>query len=98
MIRSALAAAIAVYLIGAGVLIHECAFLADARRTILQNYGTVLLLYSGAFLLNLFAVFYTAMRKFALKDTGDKLAHLEKQLRGQATLSQELTERILERK
>ena len=98
MIRNALAAAIAVYLITTGVLIKECAFLADTRRTVIENYGTTFLFYSGAFILNLFAVFYTLMRKFALKDTGDKLAHLEKQLRGQATLSAELTERILDRK
>jgi hypothetical protein len=46
---------------------------------------------------NVFAGCYVFFRRLSLKDTGDKLAHLEKQLRGRLTISEELTERILER-
>ena len=98
MIRHAFAAAIVVYVIGAGVFLHECLFLAESWRTIVEHYGPPFLAYSAVLILNLFAGFYVLIRKFALKDTGEKLAHLEKQLRGQATVSRELTERILERK
>jgi uncharacterized membrane protein len=98
MIRHAFATSIVVYLISAGLLLHECIFLADSWRTVVEHYGTVFLVYSAIFILNLFAAFYALIRKFALKDTGEKLAHLEKQLRGQATVSEELTERIVERK
>ncbi len=98
MIRHALAAAILTYVVIAGAIVNECRFLADLRNTIFGNYGMMFLLCSCVFILNLFAGFYLVMRKLALKDTGDKLAHVEKQLRGQETVARDLTERILERK
>jgi len=46
--------------------------------------------------LNLFAAFYLICRKLFLKDTGEKLAHLEKQLRSGGTISEELSRRLKE--
>lgn len=46
--------------------------------------------------LNIFALIYVAVRKLLLKDTGRKLAHLEKQLRTGQSISEELTERLKE--
>jgi hypothetical protein len=43
---------------------------------------------------NLFAACYAMGRALFLKDTGEKLAHLEKQLRSGATISHELTRRL----
>ena len=54
----------------------------------------LILLYVGAVLfVNLFAIVYLGVRFFFLKDTGKKLAHLEKQLRT-GSLSEELYRRL----
>jgi len=95
MIRNALATAIVVYAILAVAVLRECAPLARAWLQIWEGYGIWLLGFSALLILNLFAAVYAVMRKLALKDTGDKLAHLEKQLRGKETISSELTKQIL---
>jgi len=46
--------------------------------------------------LNLLAGFFLLTRRLLLKDTGQKLAHLEKQLRGRESISEELSRRIAE--
>jgi hypothetical protein len=45
---------------------------------------------------NLFALMYLFARKLFLKDTGRKLAHVEKQVRTSDTVSPELSGRIEE--
>ncbi len=98
MIRNALAAALVAYLVLVGIVLKECAFLAPLRRAIWDEYGERLLWLSALLILNLFGAIYGALRTLALRNTGDKLSHLEKQLRGGTTISAELTERILQRK
>lgn len=98
MIQTALAIALVLYVVIAGVLLKECAFLMPFRVIIWEQCGEILLWFSLALVLNLFAGIYAVLRKLALKDTGDKLSHLEKQLRGRTSISDELTERILQRK
>lgn len=98
MIQTALAIALVLYVAIAGVLLRECAFLMPFRVIIWEQCGEILLWFSLALVLNLFAGIYAVLRKLALKDTGDKLSHLEKQLRGRTSISDELTERILQRK
>ena len=44
--------------------------------------------------LNLFAVFYLAARGLFLKETGRKLAHVEKQLHTGDTIVRDLSERL----
>jgi H+/Cl- antiporter ClcA len=98
MIQNALAAALVIYAVLVAVLLKECVFLASDRGRIWTEYGEHLVWLSLLLILNLFAAIYCLLRKLALKDTGDKLSHLEKQLRGRTTISEELTERILQRK
>ena len=82
--------AIAFYVIG------ELTFLAPYRELLWHRYAPVI----GWFLLaafgNLFAVVYAVNRKLFLKDTGKKLAHVEKQIRTGSSISEELSQRLLE--
>lgn len=98
MIRNALAAALVIYVLLVGIVLKECVFLAPLRNEIWQQYGESFLLFSLTLILNLYAAIYAVLRRVALNDTGEKLSHLEKQLRGRATISSELSDRILERK
>jgi low affinity Fe/Cu permease len=96
VIRTTLAISFTLYAVLVGTLLKECAFLSPLRKLIWETYQGPIVWFSALLLLNLSATIYLLLRKVALKDTGDKLAHLEKQLRGQATISRELTERILD--
>jgi len=76
------------------VVLGELEFLAPYKRLIFGQYlwtivGAVLLLY-----LNLFACFYLAGRALFLKDTGRKLAHVEKLLQTPDTVVSDLSERL----
>lgn len=97
MLKRSLILAFVSYLLLAGVVLYECEYLAPLSGEIWTAYGEIILMFSGILLLNLTAGIYLLFRRFSLAETGDKLAHLEKQLRGEGTLSEELTKRILER-
>jgi hypothetical protein len=75
-------------------LMQECRFLIPYRQVLIAKYASVLALFGGALFLNLFAAVYIICRKLFLKDTGRKLAHLEKQLRTQETPSEDLSRRL----
>ena len=77
-------------------LMGECQFLIPFRDLLFRKYGGVIALYAVAVFINIFAVLYAIGRKLFLKDTGRKLAHLEKQLRTGASLSEELSRRLQE--
>jgi len=62
------------------------------RQLLFQKYGESLLLFGSLLFLNLFAGIYAAGRRFFLKETGRKLAHLEKHLRTGASVSEELSD------
>ena len=98
MIQTAFFATAAVFLGLAFVLVNELVFLAPIKGFIWEQYSEEILLFSGVLIVNLFCLFYAVIRWMRLQDTGDKLKHLEKQLRGKETISEELTSRILERK
>ena len=95
MIRTTLAITCTIYVILAGLLLKECIFLSPLKKEIWASYQAPFAWFSALLLLNLGATIYMLLRRLALKDTGAKLAHLEKQLRGKETVSRELTERIL---
>lgn len=97
MLKRSLFLALVTYLLLAGAILHECQYLAPVAVEIWTLYGERILLFSGVLLLNLVAGLYLLFRRLSLTETGDKLAHLEKQLRGQGTISEELTKRIMER-
>jgi hypothetical protein len=86
-----------VILLGLGLfLLQECQFLIPYRHVLFVKYGPTILLFSAALFVNLFAVVYMSCRLLFLKDTGRKLAHLEKQLHTGDSLSAELTRRLNE--
>ena len=76
-------------------LLGECRFLVPYRALLMHKYGTTILLYATALFLNLFTAIYLICRKLFLKDTGRKLAHLEKELRS-GSISEELSRRLQE--
>ena len=77
-------------------LLGECRFLIPYRQLLWESYGETIAIFAAVLFVNLFAVVYLVCRKLFLKDTGRKLAHLEKQLRTGANLSEELSRRVNE--
>lgn len=77
-------------------LLQQCAFLIPYRSLLIERYGIHIALFAAAVFFNVFAGVYVAARKLFLKDTGRKLAHIEKQLRTGTSISQELSERLSE--
>ena len=96
MVANALFATAVICLALGLYLLQECQFLIPYRRLLFEKYATHISLFAAAFFLNLFALIYAVCRKVFLKDTGRKLAHLEKQLRTGPSISEELSERLKE--
>jgi len=82
------------FLAGIMFLMQELNFLAPYREVIMNRYGKEILAFASALFVNVTAFVYLLSRKFALKGTGQKLAHMEKGLRGGAPISVELSERL----
>ena len=95
MFGNALLMTTVVFLALAFFLMDECRFLIPYRHLLWAKYGQSLALFAAVLFVNLFAAFYVIGRKLFLKDTGRKLAHLEKQLRS-GSLSEELARRLEE--
>jgi hypothetical protein len=94
MITNAIFAA-TVCLLGALLyVLQECTFLIPFRELIWTKYTVTITTFSAILLLNLFALFYLLIRKLSLNDTGQKLAHLEKELRTGGAISEELAQRL----
>ena len=75
-------------------LMDQLTFLVPYRRLILQQYLWVIVGGLVVIFINLFAFFYALNRRLFLKDTGRKLAHLEKQLRAGGPIARDLAERL----
>lgn len=75
-------------------LLQECNFLIPYRTLLLEKYGRIIATFSCLLFLNLFALMYILVRKIYLKDTGRKLAHIEKQIRSGESISDELSRRL----
>lgn len=78
------------------LLLQECAFLIPYRALLLEKYGREIAVFSGLLFFNLFALMYLIVRKLLLKETGRKLAHIEKQIRTGESISEELSRRLSE--
>jgi hypothetical protein len=87
-VATILVMALGLYLMG------EVRFLIPYRALLWERYASAIALFAGALFVNLFAAVYLLGRKMFLKDTGRKLAHLEKQLRTGAPLAEELSRRL----
>lgn len=96
MLRVTVALTFALYAAFVLVVVKECAFLRPLIGVIWQDYQKPALVFSALFLFNSGVAIYQFLRRLTLADTGDKLAYIENQLRGRASISHELTERILE--
>jgi hypothetical protein len=96
MIANALVLTTVIFLALGFYLMQECRFLIPYRDLLFTKYGNDLALFGAALFLNLFAAVYLTCRKLFLKDTGRKLAHVEKQLRTGASFSEELSRRLSE--
>lgn len=70
--------------------------LAPYKALILHQYLSVIVGALAVMFLNLFAVFYLVARVLFLKDTGRKLAHVERQLRTGDTIVRDLSARLAE--
>ena len=78
------------------LLLDQCRFLIPYRTLLLQQYGTQILLFAAVLFINVYAAVYFGVRKLLLKETGRKLAHVEKQLRTGQSISDDLTEHLKE--
>ena len=96
MIGNAIFATTVIFLALGLYLLQACRFLIPYRHVLFVKYGSALASFGVVLFINLFAVIYTIGREFFLKDTGRKLAHLEKQLRTGQSISEELSERLKE--
>jgi len=77
-------------------LLDQCRFLIPYRSLLMEKYGAPILLFAALLFANIYAAVYFGVRKLLLKETGRKLAHVEKQLRTGQSISQELTEQLKE--
>lgn len=91
--NSAFLAAMVVMLI-AFVLMGELEFLTPYKRLIFGRHLDVIVGGGIVLFLNLFAFFYVAGRGLFLKETGRKLAHVERQLRTADSIVRDLSERL----
>ena len=94
MIANALFATTVLFLAIGFYVLQQCAFLTPYRDAILKHYGATVFKFAAALFFNLLAGVFSLSRRFFLKDTGRKLAHLERQLRSRQSISEELSERI----
>lgn len=79
MIANALLITIAVMLAIGFALMGELKFFIPFKVPIWRAYSTYILIFVGILFTNIFAAAFVLNRKFFLKDTGRKLAHLDKQ-------------------
>jgi hypothetical protein len=96
MIANALLATTVISLAALFWLMQTCRFLIPYRAALVHVYGPALGLWAAVAFVNIFAACYAVSRVVFLKDSGQKLAHLEKQLRSGASLSDELARRLEE--
>ncbi len=96
MIANALLATTVLCLAALFWLMQVCTFLIPYRAVLLHAYGPTLACWAGVTFLNVFAACYALSRAVFLKDTGQKLALLERQLRSGPSVSEELARRLEE--
>lgn len=95
MIANALLATCVVLLAAAFALLQECRCLIPYRGYLVKEYGLVIAGFAVVLATNVFGAFYLASRAIFLKDTGRKLAHVEKQIRRRSLVA-DLADRLEE--
>ena len=94
MLANALLAATLIMVALLFALLSACHYLQPYRWALLHEYGGSMLLFAATLFVNLTALFYVVGRVLFLRDTGRKLAHVEKQLRSRSTIASELSQRL----
>ena len=94
MLASSFFATTVIFLAIGFYLLDQCRFLIPYRKLIFGAYGARIALFAALLFINLIAGIFAISRRFFLKDTGRKLAHLERQLRSPQSISDELTQKI----
>ncbi len=90
MVANALLITIAVMFAIGFALMGQLKFFIPFKLVIWRAYSTYILAFVGILFANIFATAFALNRKFFLKDTGRKLAHLDKQFNvGQSELPAE---------
>ena len=79
MVANALLIALAIMLAIGFALMGELKFFVPFKVVIWRAYSGYVLSYCGLLFVNVFGAAFALNRKFFLKDTGRKLAHLDKQ-------------------
>lgn len=79
MVANALLISIALMLAIGFALMGELKFFIPFKIVIWRAYSTYILVHVAVLFVNIFAAAFVLNRKFFLKDTGRKLAHLDKQ-------------------
>ena len=93
MANSAFLAAM-VILVSGFLLLDQLTCLSRYKRVLLHDYLWVITGYLTVVFVNLVALFYLVGRRVLLKETGRKLAHVEKQLQTPDTIVRDLSERL----
>ena len=96
MIANAILGATVVMMALGFFVLQETKFLLPYKPLLARAYARYIWAYAGVLFVNLFALMYLFARKLFLKDTGRKLAHVEKQVRTSDTVSPDLSDRIEE--
>lgn len=79
MVSNALLVAVTVMLALGFTLMGQLRFFIPFKVVIWRAYSAYLLSYCGLLFVNIFSAAFALNRKFFLKDTGRKLAHVDKQ-------------------
>ena len=77
-------------------LLDQCRSLIPYKSLLVERYCATILLFAAVLFINIYAALYFGVRKLLLKETGRKLAHVEKQLRTGQSISEELTVHLKE--
>jgi hypothetical protein len=96
MIGNCFFAATAVFMGIALYVVQECTFLIPYKSLLFGRYAGAMGAFAALLFLNVFALVHVVVRKLFLKDTGEKLAHVEKQIRSGSSISEELSRRLEE--
>jgi len=83
-----------ILLVATFVAVEQVTFLAPYKRLLFDRYWGWMLAFAGVLYLNLFAGCYLLSRRLFLKETGRKLAHLERQLQSGDSIVRDLSERL----
>jgi hypothetical protein len=76
------------------MLMDQLSFLVPYKRFIFSQYAWIIATAVLVTFVNLFGLFYALTRRLFLKDTGRKLAHVDRQLLTRDTIVRDLSEQL----